>query len=135
MNVPSNLSPDHVLLNAEHVSKRFGITQALDDVSVSFFAGEVHALMGENGAGKSTTIRILAGLERADAGEIALDGVALALSGPDAAAAAGFRFLHQELQVVPGFSVAEHMHLALALPQRFGLVDWRAMRVATDPCR
>ena len=74
----------------------------------------------------------MAGLERADAGRITLDGAPIALSGPDAAAAAGLRFLHQELQVVPGLSVAENMHLAHALPQRFGLVDWRRMRVAAE---
>jgi ABC-type sugar transport system ATPase subunit len=87
--------------------------------------------MGENGAGKSTLIRILAGLERADGGTFLLDGAALRLGSPVAAKAAGLRFLHQELQVVSGLSVAENMHLARPYPTRFGLVNWRALaRVA-----
>ena len=112
------------------VAKAYGATQALRSCALDLRGGEVHALMGENGAGKSTTIRLLAGLERADAGEITLDGAPLVLRSPADAAAAGFRFLHQELQVVPGLSVAEHLHLAQPYPQRFGLVDWRALRAA-----
>lgn len=110
--------------------KTYGAVRALDGAALHLRGGELHALMGENGAGKSTLIRILAGLERADAGQITLDGAALALGAPAAAEAAGLRFLHQELQVVPGLSVAENMHLAHPYPQRFRLVDWRALRRA-----
>ncbi len=112
------------------VAKAYGATQALMSASLTLRGGEVHALMGENGAGKSTTIRILAGLERADAGSILLDGAPLRLLGPGDAMAAGFRFLHQEVQVVPGLSVAENMHLAHSIPQRWGLVDWRRLHSA-----
>ncbi len=115
----------HLVL--EGVAKAYGATLALRSASVSLQGGEIHALMGENGAGKSTLIRVLAGLERADAGQLTLDGVALRLTGPQDAAAAGLRFLHQEVQVVPGLSVAENMHLAHPLPQRWGLVDWRRL--------
>lgn len=110
--------------------KTYGAARALDGVALDLRSGEVHALMGENGAGKSTLIRILAGIERADAGQITLDGTVLRLAGPTDAEAAGLRFLHQELQVVPGLSVAENMHLARPYPTRFGLVDWRALRQA-----
>ena len=61
-----------VLLTAEHISKRFGVTQGLDDVSATFLKGEVHALMGENGAGKSTLGKVIAGLHRQDAGTVTI---------------------------------------------------------------
>ena len=61
-------------LTARNISKRFGITQALDDVSVSFRRGEIHALMGENGAGKSTLGKVIAGLHRQDTGAVEISG-------------------------------------------------------------
>jgi ribose transport system ATP-binding protein len=119
-------------LNLAGLAKAYGATLALRSATLALHGGEVHALMGENGAGKSTLIRILAGLERADAGQITLDDAALRLAGPADAAAAGFRFLHQEVQVVAGLSVAENMHLAHPLPQRWGLVDWRRLDAAAQ---
>lgn len=110
------------------IVKTFGPARALDGAELDLRGGEVHALMGENGAGKSTLIRILAGLETADTATITLDGAPLALGSPDAARRAGFRFLHQELQVVPALDVAENMHLAFPYPRRLGLVRWRALR-------
>lgn len=110
--------------------KTFGPARALDGAALSLRGGEVHALMGENGAGKSTLIRILAGLETLDAGEATLDGAPLRLGSPALAEAAGFRFLHQELQVVPALSVAENMHLSRPYPRRFGLVHWSALERA-----
>lgn len=114
-------------LTLSGIVKTYGPARALDGAHLSLRGGEVHALMGENGAGKSTLIRILAGLDSADAGRIELDGAALTLGSPDAARRAGFRFLHQELQVVPGLSVAENMHLSLPYPLRLGLVHWGAL--------
>ena len=110
--------------------KIYGAARALNGAALALRGGEVHALMGENGAGKSTLIRILAGIERADAGRVTLDGRPIPLASPADAEAAGLRFLHQELQVVPGLSVAENMHLARPYPTRFGLVDWGALRRA-----
>ena len=112
------------------LTRRYGTVPALDGVSLTLRAGEIHALMGENGAGKSTLIRLLAGLERPDGGSMALDGQPITLAPPQAAQAAGLRFLHQELHVVPALSVAENMHLALPLPTRLGLVDWPALAAA-----
>ena len=110
------------------IVKRFGTATALNQVDIALCGGEVHALMGENGAGKSTLIKLLAGLLRPDQGAATLDGAAVALSGPAEAAALGLRFLHQEMQVVPGVSVAENIYLGRAMPSWFGLVRWRAMR-------
>jgi len=58
----------------QHVSKRFGATQALNDVSLTLYPGEVHSLIGENGAGKSTLIKVMTGIYQPDQGEILLDG-------------------------------------------------------------
>lgn len=114
------------LLSASHISKRFGITQALDDVSVEFLRGEVHALMGENGAGKSTLGKIIAGLYRQDAGAITIEGQALRPGDLKGAFHAGVRLVHQELAQCPNLTVAENLSLH-DMPTRFGLVDRRAM--------
>jgi ABC-type sugar transport system ATPase subunit len=115
-----------ILLAAAHVSKRFGTTQALDDVSVSFLRGEVHALMGENGAGKSTLGKIIAGLYRQDSGTVTIDGHALRPGDLNGAFHAGVRLVHQELAQCPNLTVAENLSLH-DIPTRFGLVNRRAM--------
>ncbi len=127
MNSPPTANSPRVLLSAEHVSKRFGITQALDDVSVSFFAGEVHALMGENGAGKSTLGKVIAGLHKQDHGSVTIAGRALKPGSLDDAFDAGIRIVHQELAQCPNLSVAENLCLHDLPTRGFGLVDRRAM--------
>lgn len=115
------------LLQVQQVSRAFGQVRALRAVSLTLRAGEVHALMGENGAGKSTFIRTLAGLERPDNGHLELDGKRLTPANPAAMQAVGLRFIHQELHPVRGLSVAENMFLDHSYPSRFGLVNWRAL--------
>ncbi len=118
------------LLRATGVSKRFGITHALDDVSVEFRKGEIHALMGENGAGKSTLGKVIAGLHRQDAGTVEIvtpDGPRTLTPGSlDDAFAAGVRIVHQELAQCPNLSVAENLCLH-AIPRKALGVDFRAM--------
>lgn len=122
---PAPSAPE--VLRAEHISKRFGITQALDNVSVSFLKGEVHALMGENGAGKSTLGKTISGLHKPDSGTISVEGRALRPGSIDDAFAAGVRIVHQELAQCPNLSVAENLCLS-ALPTRgLGLIDRAAM--------
>lgn len=108
------------------ISKRFGPTQALSDVSVSFRAGEVHALMGENGAGKSTLGKAIAGLHKPDTGTIALQGRELKLGDVHDAFEAGIRIVHQELAQCPNLSVAENLCLH-CLPTKAGMIDRKAM--------
>ncbi|MCC6676353.1 MAG: sugar ABC transporter ATP-binding protein [Phycisphaerales bacterium] len=129
---PPQPGPQEILLRAEHISKRFGITQALDDVSVSFRKGEVHALMGENGAGKSTLGKVIAGLHRADTGTVTIldpTGAPRVLrpGSIDDAFDAGVRLVHQELAQCPNLSVAENLSLHDIPTTRLGLVDRRAM--------
>ena len=90
----------------------------------------MHGLVGENGAGKSTLIKCLAGLYRPDAGSIRVGGTAVRLDGPQAAAARGLSFVHQELSLVPFFDAAENAFLGRRHPTRLGLVDRAAMRRA-----
>ncbi len=115
-------------LLAQNISKRFGITQALDDVSVSFERGEVHALMGENGAGKSTLGKAIAGLYMPDAGTVTLDGRQLQLGNLDDCFAAGVRLVHQELAQCPNLSVAENLCLHDVPRNKLGFVEFAAMR-------
>ncbi len=115
------------LLVCEGISKRFGVTQALDDVSVSFLPGEVHALMGENGAGKSTLGKVIAGLHKQDRGRVIMAGSELSPGSLDEAFTSGIRIVHQELAQCPNLSVAENLCLHAMPRTRFGRVDYHAM--------
>src|SRR3989449_5635730 len=74
MRLEPDTPPRAPILEIRGVSKRFGSTQALDDVSLALQAGEIHALLGENGAGKSTLIKIMTGVVQPDGGEGFVDG-------------------------------------------------------------
>ncbi len=120
-------------LSVRRVSKSFAGSPALSGANLDLAAGETHALMGENGAGKSTLIKILAGVLSPDALQLTVNGTPLPLASPGDAHAAGFRFIHQELNIVPQLSVAENISLGLPYPRRFGLaVDWPALRRRAD---
>jgi ribose transport system ATP-binding protein len=114
------------ILVADHISKRFGQTQALSDVSVSFLAGEVHALMGENGAGKSTLGKVIAGLHKQNEGTVQLNGQLLQPGSLDDAFSKGIRIVHQELAQCPNLSVAENLSLH-DMPRKKGMVDFAEM--------
>ena len=119
------------LLAIEGASKSYGGTPALRAASLELRAGEVHALIGENGAGKSTLIKLLAGVVAADTIELRLRGAPITIAGAADAFAHGFRFIHQELNVVAQLSVAENLFLGRRYPTRAGLfIDWRALNRA-----
>jgi len=115
------------LLSIRGLAKAYGGAVALRGASLTLSAGQTLALMGENGAGKSTLIKILAGAVAADGGEIRLAGQPIAPRSPAEAHRLGLRFIHQELNIVAGLSVAENLWLGRPYPRRFGLVDWRAL--------
>ncbi len=115
-------------LTFHDLSKAYAGVPALGGVSLTLTPGRVHAVMGENGAGKSTLIKLIAGVVRADRGWVEKDGVRLPLAAPADAMAAGFRVIHQELNIVPQVSVAENILLGHPAPRRAGvLMDWPAL--------
>ncbi|HEX3429208.1 MAG TPA: sugar ABC transporter ATP-binding protein [Candidatus Limnocylindrales bacterium] len=114
------------------ISKRFGATQALDQVSLDLLPGEVHALVGENGAGKSTLVKILAGIHQPDSGTILLDGAPIQINGPARARALRIAVVHQEPRLFPDLTVAENVFIGHAPSGRVGTIDWRATRRAAE---
>jgi ribose transport system ATP-binding protein len=118
------------LLRFEGVCKRFGGTQAVDDVTLEVHAGEVLALLGENGAGKSTLIKLLAGIHKADTGHMLFDGQPESVWRSRDPLRQPVAFIHQDLGLVEWMTVAENVALGMGYPRWFGwkhgLVDWRA---------
>lgn len=110
-------------LTATGIRKRFGGIVALDGAEFTLDAGEVHALIGSNGCGKSTLCKIIAGAVGADAGELALDGRPVSFANPADAAAAGIEMFYQELSLIPAMTVAENICLGREPMGRSGLVD------------
>lgn len=114
-----------------------GIT-ALDDVTFEVLPGEVHGLLGENGAGKSTMLNILSGVRPGDSGEVAIDGHRVDIRTPLAAREAGIAMIHQELQLVPELTVAQNIFLGRPLTGRGGILvrrreqELRARAVLAD---
>jgi len=111
------------LLSLEGISKHFGGVYALRGVNFDVRAGEVHALVGENGAGKSTMMKIIAGNYRPDGGQLQQDGKAIRFRSPRDALGQGVALIHQETALVPELTVAENVMLC-QLP---GIIRWRSM--------
>ncbi len=109
------------------LTKRFGGATALDHVDFDLMPGEIHGLVGENGAGKSTMMKILSGLHTPDEGEMLLRGEAVQFTSPADAKARGIGMIYQELSCMPALSIAENVFLG-SQPTRGGLVDWGKMR-------
>ena len=89
------------ILSVKNISKSFPGVKALDDVSLDVREGELLALVGENGAGKSTFIKIISGVYQADQGEIYMKDRRLEIKSPADAVKEGICVVHQELNVVP----------------------------------
>jgi len=121
-------------LTLDGVRKSFGATAALRGVSLGVGEGEVHALIGENGAGKSTMMKILSGAHTADAGRIALDGAPFAPRNPHEARRAGVAMIYQELNLAPDLSVAENIVLG-AEPSYLGSLGWLRRGAMRDTAR
>lgn len=102
---------DVVVLKLAGITKRFGATLALDDVSLEVRAGTVHALLGENGAGKTTLMRIAFGLAAADTGDVLADVPPRRIASAASAIAAHIGMVHQHFTNVPAMTVAENVAL------------------------
>jgi rhamnose transport system ATP-binding protein len=113
------------------VRKAFGGVAALRGADLDLYAGEIHGLLGENGAGKSTLLKALAGVHRADAGEITLDGVPFEQGSPRRSIEQGIAVIYQEPSLFPDLSLAENVFIGRQPPRARGGVDWAAMRERT----
>jgi ribose transport system ATP-binding protein len=117
------------MLELQSITKEFPGVRALDAVSLRFLPGEIHALVGENGAGKSTTMKIITGIYQPDAGTIIYQGRPLRLESYRESLRLGIDIVHQEIQVIPHSSVAENIMLdKLPTYGGSGIVNWKAAR-------
>jgi ABC-type sugar transport system ATPase subunit len=113
------------------ISKRYPGVLANDRVSLRLYPGEIHGLLGENGCGKSTLIKILSGAHQPTSGTILRRGEPVVLPTPTEAREAGIATVFQEFSLVRTLSVAENIHLG-RLPRRGLSVDWAAMRSGAE---
>lgn len=112
------------------ITKEFPGVRALDDASLEVLGGEVHGLVGENGAGKSTVIKVLAGVYQPEAGQIVVGGQIMSPATPETVHAVGVRFIHQELHLVPHFTVTESVFMGQESHGTFGLAKRRMRQQA-----
>lgn len=115
------------IVEMRNCRKEFPGVIAVNDVSLYLKRGEVHALVGENGAGKSTIMKILAGLLSPDGGEILYEGEPFAARSPQQALEKGISMIHQELDLVPEMTVWENVYAGQEKKKSFGIIDKKAM--------
>ena len=126
-----------VAIAAEHVGKRFGHVEALRDASIRVESGQVVALFGDNGAGKSTFLRVLQGIHRPDNGQVVVADQPVTLSSVRDAQALGVDTVHQDLSLAPDLSVVDNMFLGNEVMRpgllgRVGVLDRADMMARTD---
>jgi ribose transport system ATP-binding protein len=115
-------------LEVHGLCKTFGATRALLPLDLRVGRGEVHALVGENGSGKSTFIKLLSGYHKPDAGEVLVGGHRLTLGSAAASHAAGCRFVHQDLGLIASETVLDNLYAGNGYPTSFGTVNGRVAR-------
>lgn len=116
-------SPARCVLAVEGLSKTFAGSPALDHFDLEIRAGEIHALLGENGSGKSTFIKILSGYHQPDPGaKVMIDSHPLEFGSAESSFHLGCRFVHQDLGLVPTLSVLDNLSLNSGYPTRWGTV-------------
>lgn len=118
-----------IVLEIQHVDKKFPGVHALKDISFHIKRGSVHALVGENGAGKSTLIKLITGAYSLESGVINYyhKGQTLHVKNPLEAKKHGISVAYQDLQVAPELTVAENFFLGKMPRNQFGVVDWKRM--------
>lgn len=110
----------------ENITKTFGGTYALSDVSMDVQRGEIVALLGENGAGKSTLIKVLGGIHSADKGRVLLgDQEYFHKPGGSVQSGPQVAFIHQDLGLIEWMSIAENIALAVGFEKKHGFISWR----------
>ncbi|MFI5842447.1 sugar ABC transporter ATP-binding protein [Catenuloplanes sp. NPDC051500] len=132
MTTARSVSSGPALLEVLDVSKSFGAVAAVQGVSFPLFPGEAHALVGENGAGKSTIVKMLAGVHRPDTGTLRANGADVMFGSPADAKAAGIAVIYQEPTLFPDLSVAENIAMGNAPLTRLRQIDRRSMRATAE---
>ena len=120
------------VLRATDISKNFGAVRALDKARLTVERGEIHALLGANGCGKSTLCKIVAGTVGRDAGEVLIDGAPAALGSPRRAEEQGVALFYQELSLVPQLSLGENIFLGREPRNALGFTDRAAVARETE---
>jgi len=123
------------ILELRNISKSFPGVQALDNINFSLRSGEIHSLMGENGAGKSTFIKIITGVYKPDSGEILRYVVnkPLSIKTPQQAQAAGIAAIYQHVTCFPDITVAENIYMGHERTRKpFSRIDWSTMNIEAD---
>jgi fructose transport system ATP-binding protein len=123
MSAPVKATPD-VVLEARGLTKAYGSVIALDGTDFEVRGGEILAVIGDNGAGKSSLIKVLSGAVVPDRGELWLDGARVAFQSPADARRAGIETVYQELAVAPALSIAENLFLGRELRRGGPLGHW-----------
>jgi len=114
-------------LRLQGITKRYGGVTALANVDFACSLGTIHAVVGENGAGKSSLMKLIAGVIRPDTGEISVEDQSVQFSSPAEAARLGITCIFQELSLLPDLSVADNISVSDP-PKRFRLIDRRRQR-------
>ncbi|MDX7999785.1 ribose ABC transporter ATP-binding protein RbsA [Xenorhabdus sp. Reich] len=120
------------LLELKGIDKAFPGVKALSGAALSVYPGKVMALVGENGAGKSTMMKILTGIYTKDTGTIRYFGQEVAFSGPKASQEAGIGIIHQELNLIPQLTIAENIFLGREFVNKLGMINWKKMYKEAD---
>jgi ribose transport system ATP-binding protein len=115
------------MIEMSGISKAFSGNVVLNNVSFELKPGEIHALMGENGAGKSTMMKILTGIYKRDEGVIKVDGQEVHFNSPQDAEALGIAVIHQELNILPDLTVTENLFLGKEKTYAFGILKKKEM--------
>jgi D-xylose transport system ATP-binding protein len=130
-NSPASSTTGTHIIEVRDLSLAFGSVQALKDVNLQLRPGEVTAIVGDNGAGKSTVVRCISGIHKADSGVIQYNGSPVSFHNPEQAREAGIETVHQNLALVDDLTVWQNLYLNREIVRGvgpFGLLDRRAMR-------
>ncbi len=116
-----------LILELKHITKVFPGVKALDDVHFQLRHGEIHALMGENGAGKSTFIKIITGVHQQERGEMFFEGKKVDIKSPKDAQKLGIAAIYQNVTCYPDLTVTENIYLGHEETSKTGRILWRSM--------
>jgi ribose transport system ATP-binding protein len=123
-----------LLLEVKGCSKSFPGVKAFNKVDFDLYAGEIHCIVGENGAGKSTFIKMLSGALRPDEGTISIGGQQYSYMTPALAHHLGITTIYQEISLAPDLTVAENIFMGMEPVNRFGLIDYASSTGSLRNC-